>query len=117
MRLVLGAVLLLSAAASAQAAEPGYIGTWQIEGTPCANGRLDNDGYLKINSKRTVAHESHCTIQKVTRGSTGWTAKLSCSGEGETWQRTVGWSLAENGKLIAIEGGHKSVYKRCSTRG
>jgi hypothetical protein len=117
MRLSATLILLLTAATPALAA-PAYVGTWGIDAAMCAKPQDEVGAPVILGTKSFDQHESHCTFGKVKRtvkgGTTKWSARASCSIEGDEQVAPVVLSV-KGGKLsIAWDGSVPQDYIRCS---
>ena len=91
------------------------IGVWDyIEGTcdPASDLRLE------IAPDHLTFYESYGTVQSVTRDGDDVTFALTMEGEGETWEESLTYRLAENGTILESDtrapvGDGPLLRKRC----
>ena len=95
------AFLALTVASGPTMAEVGpFDGRWAWDPAICANQRGTTDMIPSDFAGNEILHyESACTITSLTPiGTMGeaWEASMSCSGEGETWERDVTYALSRD---------------------
>lgn len=99
---------------TAGAVPEAFRGRYARDAAACA--RAGDESRLSIEANRIAFHESSGAIIGVTGdgGEAAITARLS--GEGETWERTYRFRLADGGRsIIDAEGGMRRV--RCNAAG
>lgn len=102
-----------SAPSVAPAAPPkpsSYLGTWAAVGVTCAavKNHTDERG-VTFTAKEAQWYESSCRIRSATGAGSRTTIVMACSGEGETFRRTIKVDQLSANE-IRIDGGR---YNRC----
>lgn len=115
MVLCLGS-LLACQCAPAFAAQP-YEGFWASTKEDCRN--QDSANRMSIEGgNRLYWYETRCRAGEIKAdGKLGWTMKLACEGEGETFRSNPRVSIAADGKLVMDNGpvgqARRQIYVRC----
>lgn len=102
-------------AADADGIPAGMLGVWDyIEGTcdPASDLRLE------IAPDHLLFYEAYGEIQAVTRDGDAVTLALAMEGEGETWEESLTYRLADNGEILESDtrapvGDGPLLRKRC----
>ncbi len=118
-------------AAQAQGLPQRFLGVWQVienQTTPCRKSDWDSnpdDTHVHVSAREFNTGESYCRISSVRKGKndSDYSAvrlKLSCSGEGESWEVTGIWQVTElSGQKILLAaassryGAHITTYRWC----
>jgi hypothetical protein len=143
MRPLVGAVVLLAAAGTAQARDCSgiqdpakrlqcydagagsdrggapasggrpYEGSWAAKASDC--GLDDADGNFRIQGKLYKGWEQQCDIDKAVSQGDAWTLTMTCGGEGETWKETKIYAPLPGGRLSLRDKGRAvASYVACS---
>ena len=68
---------------------------------------------MKIREREISFYESGCNLKSIVQSAGTWTAKAECSGEGETWTKSIRMTVSGN-TLVYSEGKEKEErYVRC----
>jgi len=105
--LVLG--ILLSTAVTSSAIDTAYLGTWSRSADKC-----EFDDVFRITRQGMSGHEFACKTTRSSRSENGWSLRLACSEEGNTYTLDVRWQLLENGRLRQTSKGKVTEYARCA---
>ncbi|MGU3659572.1 hypothetical protein [Methylobacterium fujisawaense] len=140
MRPLVGAVVLLAAAGTAQARDCSgiqdpakrlqcydagagrsgapnsggrpYEGAWAANASDC--GSAEADGNFRIQGRHYTGWEQQCDIDKAVPQGDAWTLTMSCGGEGETWKETRTYAPEPGGRLSVRDKGRSvGSYVRC----
>ena len=90
---------LLAAPAMAQQFPKDFQGEWISEGdepSVCKVGafdRMESDAIMKVTTRDTQQIESGCQLKAFKGQVSGASVRLTCSGEGNTWQVNEIWSV------------------------
>lgn len=110
------AMLLSLVVAPVFAAQP-YEGFWASTQKDCRD--QDSANRMSIEGgNRLYWYETRCRASEITAdGKLGWTMKLACEGEGETFRSNPRVSIAADGKLVMDNGpvgqAKRQTYVRC----
>lgn len=64
---------------------------------PGAFDRMESDTIMKVSTRDTSQYESSCSLKGFKAQNFGASVRLSCSGEGNTWQVSEIWSIRKIG--------------------
>jgi hypothetical protein len=95
----------------ALAIDHAYLGVWTREAGQCD---FSGAGPFRITPKGITGHEFDCTTKRATPDGGGWLVRLSCSGEGNTYNLTLRWKILPDGHLREIAKGKVVEYVRCT---
>jgi hypothetical protein len=93
------ALPLFAVPAAAQQFPKDFQGEWIAEGDEpavCKAGafdRMESDTIMKVSARDTAQIESSCQLKALKGQTFGASVRLSCSGEGNTWQVNEIWSV------------------------
>jgi hypothetical protein len=118
------ALPLLAAPAMAQQFPKDFQGEWIADGDepsvckPGAFDRMESDAIMKVTARDTSQIESGCQLKAFKGQTFGAAVRLSCSGEGNTWQVNEIWSVRKvAGRTLLITANAKenriSVLAKC----
>lgn len=101
-----------------------FLGEWSADvensGT-CRTGdfeKKESDGLIKVSRREISYWESGCSLNGISRKGNTVTARLSCSGEGNTWRvnNVMGVSKISGQSHLVVysdQGGYLSIYRKC----
>ena len=80
--------------------------------------RMESDAIMKVTARDTAQIESSCSLKAFKGQTFGASVRLSCSGEGNTWQVNEIWSVRKiNGRTMLVTATPKdnriSVLSKC----
>lgn len=118
---MIAGLLLVAGAASAHAERlPLSHGTWAYPAAACsmvdrhfdAALKYSEDVFVEIRSGRVLFYEADCRIRSA-RGEGGgrWTARLSCTGEGENYNHD--WKIVRHDARSFTVAGTSARYTLC----
>ncbi len=127
MKLIYAAAITIgffATPALAQQFPKDFQGEWIAEGDepsickPGAFDRMESDAIMKVTARDTTQIESSCQLKGFKGQTFGANVRLSCSGEGNTWQVNDIWSVRKvAGRTLLITASAKdnriSVLAKC----
>jgi hypothetical protein len=108
MKPLLALLLLATPAAAAPT------GTWDFTPEACA---IASEGRLAVTETNLTFHESTCSIAAITpveRMEGTFVYDLTCTGEGETWDRRLILAETLEGQLLTLTEGTATLRHRCA---
>jgi hypothetical protein len=109
----------LPAATPVASVPAAFQGRWGMVPNDCDPARDDNKGLMTVTADRLRFYESRATISDARQAGTTLTAKLSFSGEGQTWEQQGRLVLQDDGKTLVRDGTGEGMeggpfrYSRC----
>ena len=104
-------------ASTAQADFSALHGKWVPEDGPCTFDGHQSDAMMTLGPTNVRYWESGCNFIGAPQAmgvGLSYGVRMQCSGEGETWQDTVLYSLTEEGKLMVyFQNTYGYVARRC----
>ena len=104
---------MLAATASAAGKDFAFAGTWAANPAHCKNAQDVMDAPMLLTSKGYDQHEAHCTFSNVKAGKADWTAKATCSVEGDSQTMDIRLKLRGRQLLFWTGRGRPWVLNQC----
>lgn len=94
-----------------------FQGRWGLVANDCTSTRGDNKGLLTVTGDTLRFYESRGTVDTLTmESSTRVRADLDFEGEGQTWEKTATFTVADGGKTLVRTESDPALnlrYSRC----
>ncbi len=99
--------------APAQAAAPGYVGTWGVDANQCQKAQDAPGAPIVFTANGYDQHEAHCTFTSIAPSANGWKINANCTVEG-TMQTDAFTLETDDDELIITRGESMLRLKRCT---